>query len=493
MAIVLFTPVRHNGFLHRSQYVVLISLAAILSANNQSFRPLYFYSRFYHLAIVSHRFIVRNCGNGLDFDRYAHIGYAQGHACIDSLASTNGQLMTVSAHVYVSSSLHTADCRLLYPFGLPLYRPRPHHSRSSALIALLLLISNVEPNPGPQRQSAINFGLMNVRSAVHKAALIHDVIRDHHLDLIAVTETWMFSDEPDAVARDIAPDGFRVLHACRGKSTDTHRGGGIAIIHRESIDLVTADIGRFCEFEHLSVKLRSSTAPSQITCIYRQPAAVSNAFCEDLSDLFEQLLLSGQRQVVCGDFNCPGKDGTQLDDRLQEVLSCYNQLQLVTQSTHQAGNLLDLVIVPDQAEEFVCDVSVHSLLFSDHSLVRCRLGVPPSRPSTVSYTYRNIKRIDLQSFRHGVRDSQLYDPDVLESFSTDAYTELFEAEISRVLIHVLHYACARNEEEITIVVFYPSKRAPRSARVVDSRDTSGGLRHYQINRSLCNQDQSHES
>jgi hypothetical protein len=263
--------------------------------------------------------------------------------------------------------------------------------------------------------------------------LIHDVIRDHHLDLIAVTETWMFSDEPDAVAHDIAPDGFRVLHACRGKSTDTHRGGGIAIIHRESIDLVTADIGRFCEFEHLSVKLRSSTAPSQITCIYRQPAAVSNAFCEDLSDLFEQLLLSGQRQVVCGDFNCPGKDGTQLDDRLQEVLSCYNQLQLVTQSTHQAGNLLDLVIVPDQAEEFVCDVSVHSLLFSDHSLVRCRLGVPPSRPSTVSYTYRNIKRIDLQSFRHGVLDSQLYDPDVLESFSADAYTELFEAEISRVL------------------------------------------------------------
>ena len=115
------------------------------------------------------------------------------------------------------------------------------------------------------------------------------------------------------------------------------------------------------------------------------------------------------------------------------MLSSYNQLQLVTQSTHDGGNTLDVIIVPEQVGEFVRDFSVHSLLFSDHLLVRCRLGVPPSRPSTVSYTYRNIKRMDLQSFRHAVLTSRLYNPDVLESYTADAYTELFEAKISRVL------------------------------------------------------------
>ena len=98
------------------------------------------------------------------------------------------------------------------------------------------------------------------------------------------------------------------------------------------------------------------------------------------------------------------------------MLSCYNQLQLVTQSTYEAGNLLDFIIIPEQAGEFVRDVSMRSLLFSDHSLVRCRLGGPLSRPSTVSYTYRDIKRMDLQLFRHGVLNPQLYDSDVLESF-----------------------------------------------------------------------------
>ena len=342
--------------------------------------------------------------------------------------------MTVSAFVYVSpSSVSAVDCRLLYPAGLCIYRPSHRFARCSAQIASLLLIGNVEPNPGPQCHGTISFGLLNARSAVNKAALIHDVISDHHLDVVAVTETWMMSDDPDTVKFDIAPDGYRVSHACRGSLVDTNRGGGVAIIHRESIDASIIDLGTFSKFEYLSVKLQSPTAPSQITCLYRQPGTVFSAFCDELSDLFDQLLQGGERQVVCGDFNCPGKNGALLDDRLQEVLSSYNQQQLVKLSTHDDGNTLDLIIVPEQAGEFVRDVSVHSLLFSDHLLVRCRLGVPPSRPSTVSHTYRDIKRMDLQSFRHAVLTSRLYNSDVLESYSADAYTELFEAEISRVL------------------------------------------------------------
>ena len=94
---------------------------------------------------------------------------------------------------------------------------------------------------------------------------------------------------------------------------------------------------------------------------------------------------------------------------------------------------LDLIVVPKKAVDFVSDVTVHSLLFSDHSLVRCRIGVPPQRPHTVSYTSRDIRRIDLESFRRAINTSLLYDEDALNSLSTDAYTELFESEVKRVL------------------------------------------------------------
>jgi len=164
------------------------------------------------------RFDVRNCGSRLDFDPCACLGYVRRQARTTDWACMNDQLMTASVYVYVSPALYSAvDCRLLCSTGLTMYRPSSRHSR--LLIALLLSIGNIEVNPGPQYQTTmnfgllkcadpcVNFGLLNARSAVHKAALIHDVLSDHHLDLAAVTETWMLSDEPDTVKLDIAPAG----------------------------------------------------------------------------------------------------------------------------------------------------------------------------------------------------------------------------------------------------------------------------------------------
>ena len=82
-------------------------------------------------------------------------------------------------------------------------------------------MGNVELNPGPQM---INFGLLNARSSVNKAALIH-VISNHGLDMVVVTKTWMLSDNPNAVKQDIAPVGYYVLRACRGLSAYMHNEG----------------------------------------------------------------------------------------------------------------------------------------------------------------------------------------------------------------------------------------------------------------------------
>ena len=70
--------------------------------------------------------------------------------------------------------------------GLPPYQPQPSVliHRRPALLLLLLLAGDVEHNPGPPRTTAtptadqliecINIGVVNCRSAVHKATLMHD-------------------------------------------------------------------------------------------------------------------------------------------------------------------------------------------------------------------------------------------------------------------------------------------------------------------------------
>ena len=119
--------------------------------------------------------------------------------------------------VSVSSSLSrlTADRRL---YGRA-FKPGTHRSPPAAIAALLLLLGGVESKPGPAAAAAapssIVCGLLNARSVVNKAAVIHDVIADK-LAVLALTETWVKSDVPDAIKLDIAPPGFQVLHQPRG-------------------------------------------------------------------------------------------------------------------------------------------------------------------------------------------------------------------------------------------------------------------------------------
>ena len=108
--------------------------------------------------------------------------------------------------IYVSPLLIglRVDRRLLFA-GDRVYRPKPQRSPAAVFVALLLLQGGVERNPGPtavvppcdvSHRSAtsrhtIHTGVLNVRSARHKAALIHIIIHDNRLDVLCLTETWI--------------------------------------------------------------------------------------------------------------------------------------------------------------------------------------------------------------------------------------------------------------------------------------------------------------
>ena len=103
------------------------------------------------------------------------------------------------------------------------FRYRKQHSTLCSLVAFLLL--TIEKNPGPdvtvRRCNRLVMGVLNARSAVNKAALLHDVIADHQLDILAITETWMRADDPPAVQLDIAPVGYSVCHQYRATTAST--------------------------------------------------------------------------------------------------------------------------------------------------------------------------------------------------------------------------------------------------------------------------------
>ena len=81
---------------------------------------------------------------------------------------------------------------------------------------MLLMSGNVEPNPGP---FSINMGCVNFNSIVNKGALVQNLTDNHSLDALAVCETKIVNDDPDAIQLDAAPDGYNILHLPRPTAT----------------------------------------------------------------------------------------------------------------------------------------------------------------------------------------------------------------------------------------------------------------------------------
>ena len=118
--------------------------------------------------------------------------------------------------------------------GLPFYCRR--RTRLNLWILLLLIIEGVEVNLSPSSSVNLTFGMLNTRSVVIEAPLLHSLIADHDLSLLALTETWIKTDDPPVIKNDPAQPSYRITHVHR-ENPDQTRGCGLAIVHRDSINV----------------------------------------------------------------------------------------------------------------------------------------------------------------------------------------------------------------------------------------------------------------
>ena len=130
---------------------------------------------------------------------------ASSQQCHQEGEAASGMRQNSPCFIIVASSIYGSDpnTNLLLLWarqpGASPYRPTRAFSSRIVLIAIRLLSSgNIGSNPGPPSRTTsnktklptfINFGCLNVRPAVHKAASIHDIIKDISLDIFVLQET----------------------------------------------------------------------------------------------------------------------------------------------------------------------------------------------------------------------------------------------------------------------------------------------------------------
>ena len=349
----------------------------------------------------------------------------------------------------------------------PPFRPRP--TRPVCTILLLILISgDIEINPGPTGTNNFEFGCFNVRSAVRKAASLHDIIHDHKLNILALSETWIPGDAPPAIAQDMAPDGFGVLHTHRTNTGGRSRGGGLALIYDKRMftaqPVKPKPVAHFLTFEFQLVKISSGRKSFLIANLYRpSSSALSELFFEQLSDLLTSLIsTSTDHIVVCGDLNCPGTDQSSVDPRLDDIFETFGLNQHVRQATRE-NNLLD--ILATHSTLVVKNVRVDDAgMVSDHRLIIATLQMPvtPIVPA-VPVASRRINNIDLEKFQASLRESALF---TNPSTTVDGFAQQIQDIVTEELDKVapLKITRRRPSKPITKFLSPAAKSAKRERR-----------------------------
>ena len=386
--------------------------------------------------------------------------------------------------------------------GYYVYIPSHRRRLSHSITAALLLMSGIESNPSPPNSNKhsttpIRMGLLNCRSAVNKAALVHDVIIDHKLDVMVLTETWVAKNAPTAVKLDLAPPGYVIIHAHRNtrgrKAGSTKSGGGIAVIHRSDISLRANPslLGRKPKtFEQLSVTITAHNRRLNLVALYRPPPAPDTTFFSELSDALDSVELQSGETLFCGDFNCPGVTSTSIDPHLDHLLADHDLIQYIDRSTRgPAGNILDLV-VGLRGGTPIDNVGIKEVGFSDHNLILFNISLPVSHPAINSFYFRDIKQIDPEHFSKIIQQSPIF---MSPPADVNEFVLQFESDVKAALDQVAPMKKITKRIGSRLKAFWLSdeaKKAKSKARQLERRFKSTNLEsdyvaYRKARRSAC--------
>ena len=188
----------------------------------------------------------------------------------------------------------------------------------------------------------------------NKEDSIYELIVDNCLDFLALTEAWCNENSTVSLGQ-ITPPGYSVIHTHRPT-----RGGGVALIFRDTYKAKRVKTGKYTNFENQTVSLSLGTNYLHVTIIYIPSGIFSSELNEQISDLLSKLLSLTGQHVILGDFNFRINDPTDTHAaKFKALTEQFNLIKHVSIPTHDAGNTLDLVLTRD-------DLSVSSI-FTDHS------------------------------------------------------------------------------------------------------------------------------
>jgi hypothetical protein len=206
----------------------------------------------------------------------------------------------------------------------------------------------IKRTPSWKLGSFINLGLINAQSVGNKSTLLCEYIMECAFDVAAITETWL-RDGDDPVILNLRPPGFNFTGQNRPIAKSKGRGGGLALLIRDSIPYERLEMRAFETFESLSVRLKKTSAC--IALLYRPPPSPENGytvngFFSEFEEYVSSLLVAVPGNLyLMGDFNFHLENPADArSNRFSSLLTSFGLRQHVHSPTHRDGGVFDLAM-----------------------------------------------------------------------------------------------------------------------------------------------------
>ena len=139
---------------------------------------------------------------------------------------------------------------------------------------------------------------VNCHLIVNKTSDFKVELKEHNLDVCALTETWIREGD-DTTIIELCLEGYSSVSIPR----EGRIGGGITIVPRSDITLRSKSVYNYQTMECTDFLLDFQNILVNLCVIYRPPDTSIASFCADLMDYQERNVTSPGKMVIVSDVN----------------------------------------------------------------------------------------------------------------------------------------------------------------------------------------------
>ena len=275
---------------------------------------------------------------------------------------------------------------------------------------------------------------INVRSVKNKTTYLFDYITSHNYDIFAICETWLNCKATnDVYINALLPPGYTIHHVDRDNEAT---GGGVAIIHKQCLNIKLCVNVKFTQFECLQCTLKVGNTDTDLIVFYRPPPSPVNKltthqFLSEWEEFMSHCAISISELVIMGDANLHLDDMTLRNTKIfLHILESSGLQQHIHEPTHHLGHTLDVIISRDTriilTDVEVVDIGLcneNGVTIRDHYAVTSTLKHAMPRAAKKLVNYRKLQSIDIPSFCEDIATS-------LMNTTTGTVSELTEKYIT---------------------------------------------------------------